>query len=193
MMKIREAHYCRAIIICHGKSELLLFSRLKSILRLPIEVVGSDNGKSSVKIQGLESFLRRDEYRTKKAFCRNFFRESYRAKTFPHLITQVKVFAVMDIDDATTDQVKRYKNCEYFKTKWLKPCCVPIYNDPNLEKTVLKIGMDVPTTNNEKAIFYQKLWAKSLQSEADVKKIYIKLKECRYTNMEKVIKYLLSI
>lgn len=138
MKKHRKTNYCRAIIICHGKSELILFSRLKSILRLPIITESNEKGKSSVKIQGIESFFRREEFNDKKAFCKKFFQEEYgdlrKQKKFQSLLNQLRIFTVMDIDDATDDQVNRYKNCEYFKAKWLKQCCVPIYNDPDLEK-----------------------------------------------------------
>ena len=76
MKKHRKTNYCRAIIICHGKSELILFSRLKSILRLPIITESNEKGKSSVKIQGIESFFRREEFNDKKAFCKKFFQDA---------------------------------------------------------------------------------------------------------------------
>ena len=196
MKKHRKTNYCRAIIICHGKSELILFSRLKSILRLPIITESNEKGKSSVKIQGIESFFRREEFNDKKAFCKKFFQEEYgdlrKQKKFQSLLNQLRIFTVMDIDDATDDQVNRYKNCEYFKAKWLKQCCVPIYNDPDLEKTISRIGYKAPSAKNKKAMFYQEL-ARSLENENDIKKLQEKLKKCNCTNIECVMQYLLSI
>lgn len=196
MKKQRKTNYCRAIIICHGKSELILFSRLKSILRLPISIESNEKGKSSVKIQGIESFFKRGEFNEKKSFCKKFFQEEYsdlrKQKKFQILLNQLKIFIVMDIDDATDDQVNRYKNCEYFKVKWLKHCCIPIYNDPDLEKTISEIGYKTPNTKNNKATFYQRL-ASSLETENDIKELQEKLKKCNCTNMERVMQYLLSI
>jgi len=109
MTRTRKPKYCRAIIVYHGKSELILFSRLKSVLRLPINVVGSGNGRSSVKIQGIERYFNRDEFNDKGEFCKKFFQEDYRNlhknRKFQSLLNQLKIFVIMDIDDATSDQV----------------------------------------------------------------------------------------
>lgn len=194
---MRRTKDCQAIIICHGKSEMLLFSRLKSVLKIHIAIVGNENGKSSIKIQGIESYLNSQEFKEKKEFCDNFFQENYydlrRQKQFQPLLNRLKVFVVMDVDDATDDEVNRYKNGEYFKIKWLKKRFVPIYNSPDLENTVSKIGYGTPETRHQKTAFYQRLWRRNIENENDVKELQEKLKECSSTNMEQVIQYLLNI
>lgn len=164
---------------------------------MPISIVGSDKGKLSVKIQSIKRYFNREEFSEKKIFCKKFFQEEYnelhKQKKFQPLINQLKIFVVMDIDDATIDQINRYKNCEFFKIKWLKRCCVPIYNDPDLEKTISKIGYKTPNTKNEKAVFYHRLWSKLLENEDDIRKLQSQLINCDCTNMEQVIQYLLTI
>lgn len=197
MRVIRRPRYCRAIIICHGKSELILFSKLKSVLRLPIVVEGNDKGKSSIKIQSVQGYFEREEFKNKKDFCQKYFQEKYkdlkRKNQFDQLVKHLKIFIVLDADDATKDQIKRYKGCEYFKCRWLKSCCVPIINDPDLERVISNIGMEIPKRKRDKATFYRKSWSKLLNCEDDVTKFSQQLHNCHCTNMEKVLDYLLKI
>lgn len=200
MRRTRDPKYCRAIIICHGKSEKILFSKLKSLLKLPIKVVANDNGNSSIKIQGIQSYLNREEFKSKENFCKCYFQEDYsylrkqeKEHNFESLLSKLKIFFIMDIDDATVDQATRYKNGEYFKPKWLKSCYIPIYNDPNLEKTISNIGYNTPNAKHEKVTFYQKLWMNELESEHDIKELQKKLVNCKFTNMDEVILYLLKL
>lgn len=196
MVRRRKLKYCRAIIICHGKSEKLLFDKIKSVLRIKIAVRGNDNGNSSIKIQGIANYLQRQEYQHKKDFCNTFFgtdcRDVLTSKQLNSMIQKVKIFVVMDVDDASKDQLERYKKGEFFYPKWLKPCFVPIYNDPNLEQTVKKMGYEIPSSKNDKAPFYRKLWADNITTVDDVKILEQKMKCCKCTNMEQVLDFLLK-
>lgn len=197
MVRKRKINYCRAIIICHGKSEKLLFDKIKSVLRIKIEVRGNDNGNSSIKIQGIANYLQRQEYQNRKDFCNTFFGTGFSdllsSKQLTSRIQKVKIFVVMDVDDASEDQLERYKKSEYFYPKWLKPCFVPIYNDHNLEQTVKKMGYEIPNSKHDKAPFYRKLWADKITTVEDVKNLQQKMKCCQCTNMELVLDYLLKI
>jgi len=53
----RSLKACKAVIICHGKSEYQLASWIKTNLRLNIDVHGNDKGRSSIQIQGLFKYL----------------------------------------------------------------------------------------------------------------------------------------
>ena len=75
MRRTRDPKYCRVIIICHGKSEKILFSKLKSLLKLPIKVVANDNGNSSIKIQGIRSYLNQKNLKAKKTFANVIFKK----------------------------------------------------------------------------------------------------------------------
>ena len=68
-----KVNYCKAIVIVHGKSELMLAEYIKSNLRLNIEIVSRDRGKSSIQVNGLMKFLNSDSrFKSIKAIEKNF-------------------------------------------------------------------------------------------------------------------------
>lgn len=61
MRKI-NVNYLRAVIICHGKSEVIFAKSLKSNLKLRVEVASDENGAQSIHLSSLSKLLKNFYY-----------------------------------------------------------------------------------------------------------------------------------
>ncbi|MCL2860176.1 MAG: hypothetical protein FWF46_06465 [Oscillospiraceae bacterium] len=132
----KPLNYCRAIVIVHGKSELLIFNYIKSSLHLTIKSFSKNNGNNSIQITSLTNVLNSNEFLEKKNLSKFGYIESANNK-----FINFKLFIIMDTDDCTKAQKEAYINKEMFKNHWLYEYIVPIYNINTLEEVVKKVGL----------------------------------------------------
>lgn len=135
--------YTRAVIICHGKSEVIFTKNIRSNLRLKIEIDSKNNGEGSIQITSLIKFLRTKGYSGIKSILRKFIDIEHEKNK----LLNFKLFIIMDVDEPelTKEIIDNYKNKTMFKEFDYYDYIVPIYNDKNLDDVLIKMlkGMNV--------------------------------------------------
>ena len=151
MINIKHQHfyYTKAVIICHGKSELILVQSIKSNLRLSIELDSKNNGENSIQITSLINFLNKKGYKDFNSLLRKFPYIEHRKKN----LFNFKLFVIMDVDEPelTKEIIENYKNKTMFKCFDYYDYIVPIYNDKNLDDVLIKLGYKIETNNKAKS------------------------------------------
>lgn len=180
-MKKREPSYQRSMVIVHGLSELSICSNIKSNLRLPQEIISRDGGKCSIQITSLMPLLNDSRFKDYKSFIRAFPKVEHGKSQLKNF----QLFIIMDVDDCTEDEKKKFKDKSMFNGHWLKDYIVPIYNDPNLEGTMKKANIPIHKKKEYITIF------PTSHGDLDItaaENLYEKLKKCYCTNMDEYIK-----
>ncbi|EGP5070748.1 hypothetical protein QJS77_05610 [Enterococcus faecium] len=180
-----------AIIICHGKSEKMIADYLKSSLKIPIIIESEKNGSNSIQVgKSLERFLNNAKLKNYTGF-QNYYDTIEMKKKYPQ---NLKIFPIMDLDDATDKVIMEYKNRQAFSSHWLKKEIIPIYNENNLENVLQKMKYPYETKSNKKVAKYLEVFPKN-RGEQDIDAIKQFLEDCRcckHTNMDEMIEYLIK-
>lgn len=115
-MRKNRPCYLKAVVIVHGKSEKQICEYIKSNLRLKIEIVSEKRGEKSIQINGLTNILNDSRFRSFDAFIR-FFEDvevvAYNKKKM--LASNFKIFIIMDTDDCSEENKRKYTSKEMFK------------------------------------------------------------------------------
>lgn len=168
----------KVITIVHGQSEYALCSHVKSNLRIKHEIISRDKGKTSIQINGLVDLLSRDR--------RLQSRKSLK-KEFPDIdLENFKLFIIMDVDDCNSVTKEKFKNKELFKDSWLFSHIVPIYSEPNLEKTMEDIGIVIQKKKDYITIFPTSHGDLDLNK---AKEFHEKLKTSKNSNLHEYVKF----
>ncbi|TKZ36141.1 hypothetical protein [Brachyspira catarrhinii] len=69
-LKLKNFHYLKAVVIVHGKSELQMCKFIKNNLRIKIEFISKDSGKSSIQITSLKDILNGKDIKDFNSFCK---------------------------------------------------------------------------------------------------------------------------
>lgn len=181
----RPTRYTRAVIICHGKSEIIFIESIKSNLKLPISTFSHDRGKSSIQITSLMSYLNKPLFKNLKEFA-----EEYSIEHSKNKLINFKLFIIMDLDDQKLypNNIKKYKNKEMFKGHPLYDYIVPIYNDPNLDDVLTKLGYNV--NPNNKVQSYNKIFPGNNGDYKEFQQIKQKFQNSTMSNMIELLLYL---
>ncbi|EOI56873.1 hypothetical protein [Enterococcus gilvus] len=180
----------KAIIIVHGKSELTIAQFIKSNLRLPIEIVSRDKGRSSIQIGSLDNLLTDFRFKNIKNFVKTFSSVEFNKKE----MINCKIFMIMDLDDADISAQESYKNKIMFNKYWFKEYIEPIYNNRNLEDVLKEMGYPYAKTKSKKGE-YVTVFPVADARGADRKQIEEfceACKKCKNTNMEILLEYCLQ-
>ncbi len=177
----------KIITIVHGKSEYCICKSIQSNLRLKQEIIARDKGKSSIQINGIMDFLNTDKrFKSIDTFKRYFPDIEYKNKE----LINFYLFIIMDVDDCDTNIKEKFKNKSLFKNHWLYQYIIPIYNDPNLEKTMKDAGILIHKKKDYITIF------PTNHGDLDIKiaeELLEKLKNCKSTNLNEYIEYCILI
>lgn len=182
-----KVNYCKAIVIVHGKSELMLAEYIKSNLRLNIEIVSRDRGKSSIQVNGLMKFLNSDSrFKSIKAIEKNFLPKVKNGK-----LENCYIIPIMDLDDCSEAEGERYKSGEMFNSSYLKEYIIPIWNCPNFDVVMKKAGVieELPD-DRDKVKTYTKVFPKSHSNktnEEEIREFSNSMKKANNTNLEKFV------
>lgn len=180
--------YTKAVIICHGKSELILVQNIKSNLRLKVEIDSKNNGDSSIQITSLLHFLNTKGYKGINAILKKFpYIEHNKSE-----LLNFKIFIIMDIDEKelTDEMICCYKNKEMFKTYDYYDYIVPIYNDKNLDEVLIKLGYDI--NPKHKVISYRKIFPGKNGDYDSFKQLKENFKKSKNSNLIELLDYLES-
>ena len=186
--------FLKGIVICHGKSEKLICDFIKSNLRIQIEIDSDKKGKKSIQITSVMKFLSGEKYKNIVSF-KNKLDDIEPTKDRKKLPNYFKVFIIMDTDDCDIKQKEAFKDKSMFKEHWLYDYIVPIYNDSNLEEVLEDAGIKFQKTGNERKKEYPDVLAiNGISPDVEgIKKLEIKLKKCKKTNMGEFISFCLAL
>ena len=168
----------KVMTIVHGKSEYCICKSIKSNLRLKQEIIARDKGKSSIQINGIVEFLNKD-----KRFCdKNSFKTEFTdIKYEDKKLLDFQLFIIMDTDDCDTNMKRMFKDKTLFKRHWLYDYIVPIYNEPNLEKTMKDAKIPIKEKKDYIQIFPTNHGDLDMKMAEEFLK---KLKNCKNTNLD---------
>jgi hypothetical protein len=182
--KIYEGKYCPALIICHGESEYILFSQIKSVLRIPIEIYV--NHHSNISIESIPDFLKLRFMKSPNFFTGNFPRAYI--KKCKNQFVNFRLIFVMDVDSASPSQVSSFQNKETYKNHWAYPYAMPILSNPNLDVAMTKAGYKIDISEKKKS-YYSLLKDWSFES---VKRLNTDLRKIKESNLSEALDYILS-
>ncbi len=175
--------------IVHGKSEYIMCRSIRSNFRLKHHIHARNKGKNSIQVTSLMNELKSSTFSCSlKKFAKNYDIEYNNKK-----LVDFKLFIIMDLDDCTKEQANRFKDKSMFKNHPLYDYIVPIYNEPDLEKTMIDSGIEIDKKN--KAKDYIKVFPTS-EGDLDLdiaKEIASKLKNCKRSNLDEYFDYCISL
>ncbi len=169
------------IVICHGKSEIILTRWLQNETHIPLNVDSRNDGKNSVMINSLLEFMDENGYNDSSKLKKRYPNIEYRnRKGFKDLRT----FIIMDVD---TDEslVYGYTTKLMFKDCPLKDCIVPILNRKEMDSVFRSMGFKIDPSNKPESY-------RGVLNSTDVDTLLELLKGCDDTNMDEMIEEILS-
>lgn len=193
-MRKNRPCYLKAVVIVHGKSEKQICEYIKSNLRLKIEIVSEKRGEKSIQINGLMNILNDSRFRSFDAFIR-FFEDVevvvYNRKKM--LAPDFKIFIIMDTDDCSEENKRKYTSKEMFKKHWAYEYIEPIYDMPDLENVLEKAKIKFEKKGIERKKEYIKIFPtdkKYTKGESiELKEFRDNLERVTDTNMNEFIEF----
>lgn len=189
---LRKLNYLKAVVIVHGKSELQMYEFIKNNLRIKMEFISNNKGKSSIQISGLLKRLNGKDIKDLNSICNKYKKDDIDEK--------FKIFAIMDTDDCSEEEKNNYKNKTMFKKNWAYDYICPIYNDGNLEEVLIKAGIKYksksfkkmkreyieifPTDRNKKDAIQIEEFYKKLLKVKDISNMHEFIKFCLDNKVE---------
>ena len=152
----KSVFYCKAVTISHGLCEQIFVEEVKKALRLSIGIKSKANGSNSIQINSLNTMFHHDtDFRTMSSFLKNYSNIEVKRDRPQNL----KIFPIMDTDDASESNIIAYKNNTLITNHELSEYIYPIYNTPSLDEVCLAAGLiDRLFHDNEKRRGYEKLF-----------------------------------
>ena len=178
----RRPVLCSIMTIVHGKSERIVCENIRSNLKIKHEIDSEKKGRCSIQVNGLLKRLKKTPYKSKKIF------ESYYGDIDWN---RFKLFIIMDVDDCECSTKKKFQNKELFKGHWLYEYIYPIFNDPNLEATMVDIGYEIIKKKEDIQIFPISSY-KNINIEL-ITEFSERLKGSKKTNLQEYIDYCIEI
>lgn len=155
-----QCNYLKAIIICHGKSEIQIVRHIQSNLHLNAKTYAKDNGEHSIQITSLMSHLNSRPFDSINHFLNYYGKESFdlSGKGSHRTIKNFKLFVFLDTDDCTEEQKNNFINKQMFIGHWLYEYIVPIYTIPKLESVLEQANLIRRIKDSEKGTYYTKVF-----------------------------------
>jgi len=181
----RNVRRSRTLVICHGLTEYYLAKYLKSSLRIPLEI--KHRTDSSIQITALQQVMGGQEFKNEKALLTRF--NHLDTDKASHL-NQIKIFPIMDTDDANVNEILQYKQASLFKKKWFSNYFHPIYNEQNIEDVLKEIHWDFTRKENDKGRLYYDLFPINHKRTLEIDRIRNLaelLKSCPKTNLDELL------
>ena len=188
----RKSTKLNVMAIIHGKSELLMCSSVKSNLKIKHEIHAKDKGRHSIQVNSVMQELNSTKFNMSLKDFSEKYDISYDSKS--KKLVNFKLFIIMDLDDCTQEKAEHFKNKSMFYEHILYEYIVPIYNDPNLEKTIHDLGINI--NKKEKVKDYIKIFPTN-KGDLDIhmaEEFAEKLnKKCKSSNLGLYFDYCVSI
>ena len=192
-MTRRKPNYLKCIVIVHGKSEKQICNYIKSKLRFHMEIIGKEKGQKSIQINGLQNLFNKDKRLSAYNDFITYFSDVEIEGKKNKIASYFKIFVIMDTDDCSDEQRKKYISKELFKGHWAYDYIVPIFKSPDLENTMVKAGIKFEKKGDERKKEYIKIFPtdkKYMKNESVELSSFAKnLSIIKETNMEYFINY----
>lgn len=168
------------IVICHGKSEIVLAKWIQNKTRVVLNIDSRNDGKNSVMINSLLEFMREGGYYDNSKLKRRYPNIEYKnRKGFKDL----RIFIVMDVDNDES-MVDMFMTKAMFKDCPLKDCIVPILNRKEMDGVFRSMGFDIDAGNKPESY-------RDALNTTDVDQLLESLKLCDNTNLDEMIEEIL--
>lgn len=191
---MRKLNYTKALVIVHGKSEKQICQYIKNKLRLKIEIYSDKNGEKSIQITSLKNTLNNKIFKSYRNFINTF--EDIELIDNKNINKDFKIFIIMDTDDCSEEEKRKFINKEMFKGHWAYDYIVPIYNIPELETVLTDAKVPFTKTGVKRKKEYIKLFPTDPKytktDEVQIKELLNKLKKQKNTNLNEFLDFCLK-
>ena len=192
---MRRLNYTKAVVIVHGKSEKQMCQYIKNKLRLKIEIYSDKNGEKAIQITSLKNTLNNKIFKSYRNFI-NIFEDIELTANNKKINNDFKIFIIMDTDDCSEVEKRKFINKEMFKEHWAYDYIVPIYNIPELETVLTEAKVPFTKTGNKRKKEYIKLFPTDPKyektDEIQIKELLNKLKKQKNTNLNEFLDFCLK-
>ena len=192
---MRKLNYTKALVIVHGKSEKQICQYIKNKLRLKIEIYSDKNGEKSIQITSLKNTLNNKIFKSYRNFINTF--EDIELIDNKNINKDFKIFIIMDTDDCSEEEKRKFINKEMFKGHWAYDYIVPIYNIPELETVLTDAKVPFTKTGVKRKKEYIKLFPTDSKytktDEVQIKELLNKLKKQKNTNLNEFLDFCLNV
>lgn len=192
---MRSLNYTKAVVIVHGKSEKQICQYIKNKLRLKIEIYSDKNGEKAIQITSLKNTLNNKIFKSYRNFI-NIFEDIELTANNKKINNDFKIFIIMDTDDCSEVEKRKFINKEMFKEHWAYDYIVPIYNIPELETVLTEAKVPFTKTGNKRKKEYIKLFPTDPKyektDEIQIKELLNKLKKQKNTNLNEFLDFCLK-
>ena len=193
---MRKLNYTKALVIVHGKSEKQICQHIKNKLRLKIEIYSDKNGEKAIQITSLKNTLNNKIFKSYRNFI-NTFEDIELTDNNKSINNNFKIFIIMDTDDCSEDEKRKFINKEMFKGHWAYDYIVPIYNIPELETVLTEAKVPFTKTGIKKKKEYIKLFPTDPKynktDEVQIKELLNALKKQKNTNLNDFLDFCLKV
>lgn len=191
---MRKLNYTKALVIVHGKSEKQICQYIKNKLRLKIEIYSDKNGEKSIQITSLKNTLNNKIFKSYRNFINTF--EDIELIDNKNINKDFKIFIIMDTDDCSEEEKRKFINKEMFKEHWAYDYIVPVYNIPELETVLTEAKVPFTKTGVKRKKEYIKLFPTDPKytktDEVQIKELLNKLKKQKNTNLNEFLDFCLN-
>ncbi len=192
---MRKLNYTKALVIVHGKSEKQICQYIKNKLRLKIEIYSDKNGEKAIQITSLKNTLNNKIFKSYRNFINTF--EDIELIDNKNINKDFKIFIIMDTDDCSEEEKRKFINKEMFKGHWAYDYIVPIYNIPELETVLTDAKVPFTKTGVKRKKEYIKLFPTDPKytktDEVQIKELLNKLKKQKNTNLNEFLDFCLKV
>ena len=196
-MTRRKPNYLKCIVIVHGKSEKQICNYIKSKLRFHMEIIGKEKGQKSIQINGLQNLFNKDKRLSAYNDFITYFSDVEIEGKKNKIASYFKIFVIMDTDDCSDEQRKKYISKELFKGHWAYDYIVPIFNTPDLENVMVKAGIKFEKKGVERKKEYIKIFPTdkkySNREGVELTSFVENLKRVQETNLDDFVQCCLAV
>lgn len=169
------------IVICHGKSEIVLARWIQKETRVVLNIDSRNDGRNSIMINSLLEFMKENGYYDSSKLKRRYPNIEYRnRKGFKDL----RIFIIMDVD-TDGSMVQEFMTRSMFNGCPLKDCIVPILNRKEMDGVFRSIGFDIDAGNKPES-YRDALYT------TDIDRLLVSLRSCEDTNLDEMIEEILT-
>ena len=191
---MKKLNYTKAVVIVHGKSEKQICQYIKNKLRLKIEIYSDKNGEKAIQITSLKNTLNNKIFRSYRNFINTF--ADIELIDNKNINKDFKIFIIMDTDDCSEEEKRKFINKEMFKEHWAYDYIVPVYNIPELETVLTEAKVPFTKTGVKRKKEYIKLFPTDPKytktDEVQIKELLNKLKKQKNTNLNEFLDFCLN-
>ncbi len=191
---MKKLNYTKAVVIVHGKSEKQICQYIKNKLRLKIEIYSDKNGEKAIQITSLKNTLNNKIFRSYRNFINTF--ADIELIDNKNINKDFKIFIIMDTDDCSEEEKRKFINKEMFKEHWAYDYIVPVYNIPELETVLTEAKVPFTKTGVKRKKEYIKLFPTDPKytktDEVQIKELLNKLKKQKNTNLDEFLDFCLK-